>query len=109
MKQIFAEFDLIDEPASVKYKTVIADYYRNKLRSLVDEQELLTERPEYLTGKTILNGFNDDCSPHRHKDDVVDPLTDYLKRGADASKSIMNQVVQITHDGLEITGAKQYF
>ncbi len=84
---------MLDEPAAVKYKTVIADYYRNKLRSIVDEEELLIEKPEYLTGKTILNAFNDDQSPHRHKDDVVDPIVDYIKRGADASKSIVSQVV----------------
>jgi hypothetical protein len=90
LKQIFAEFDLLDEPAAVKYKTVIADYYRNKLRSIADDQELLTEKPEYLTGKTILNGFNEDCSPHRHKDDVE--AVDFIKRGVDVSKSIVSQV-----------------
>lgn len=54
LKLFFEEFDLLDETPQNRYKTHAAEYYRSKLRALVNGEELLDEKPEYLHGKTII-------------------------------------------------------
>ena len=55
LKQFFAEFDLLDEPASNKYTMQAAHWYRKQLRAQALDQEFTCERPEYSEGKTIMS------------------------------------------------------
>lgn len=54
LKSFFAEFDLLDEIPQNRYKTIAADYYRQRLRAVAYNEAFFQDKPDYLEGKTIM-------------------------------------------------------
>ena len=58
LKQFFAEFNLLDEVPENRYKTIAAQYYRQRLRAVSFDEAFFQDKPDYLEGKTIILDIN---------------------------------------------------
>lgn len=54
LKTYFVEYNLLQELPENKYKTIAAEYYRQKLRSQAFNEDFFEEKPEHLEGNTII-------------------------------------------------------
>lgn len=98
------DFELLDEPAQNKYKSVAADYYRKQLVAKVTKDAFLEEKPEYHDGKTIMTESQiqePKSQPNRgiesdEEVDPTDPLVDGFWKGVKATSSILGAVVDKT-------------
>jgi len=54
LAQFFTKYDLNEEPASTKYRSHAAEYYRQKLRSMADGNQFLNEIPVYEKGRELI-------------------------------------------------------
>lgn len=90
LKQFFAEFNLLDEEN--RYKTIAAQYYRQRLRAVSYDEAFFQDKPDYLEGKTIILDRN-----------LTKPFTidaDFEDRNTDTQNET-DQIVDVIQAGVK--------
>ncbi|CDW79935.1 probable adp-ribosylation factor gtpase-activating protein agd9-like [Stylonychia lemnae] len=54
LKEFFKKYDLLEESSDNRYKTIAADFYRQRLRQIVDGQMFNDQEPTYEKGRELV-------------------------------------------------------